>query len=173
MKESFCFLGGTETALPSAKSLESLPYFNAVLKESIRLRGNVPTSNPRVTPAGTSTKLGPYGNIPPGVRVSAFAWCLHRNEEVFPDAEAWLPNRWLDDDQQFAHQEQDRWFWAFGTGSRRCLGQNLALEMLRFSMAAIFSNFEVSIHDDTRFMDASGFVTGKGGERLELIFKHF
>jgi hypothetical protein len=45
--------------------------------------------------------------------------------------------------------------------------------VLRFSMAAIFSNFEVSIHDDTRFMDASGFVTGKGGERLELIFKHF
>lgn len=38
-------------------------------------------------------------------------------------------------------------------------------------MAAIFSNFEVSIHDDTRFINASGFVTGKKGESLELMFK--
>ncbi|KGO57006.1 Cytochrome P450 [Penicillium expansum] len=171
MKTAFHFSGGTETSIPSAKSLESLPYLNAVLKESIRLRGNVPTSNPRITPASTLTKLGPYENIPPGVRVSAFAWCLHRKEEVFPDAEAWIPDRWLDDNQQFAPGEQERWFWAFGTGSRRCLGQNLALEMLRFSMAAIFSNFEVSIHDDTRFINASGFVTGKKGESLELMFK--
>lgn len=128
MKEIFHLAGGKEKSLPSAKSLESLPYLNAVLKESIRLRGNVPTSNPRVTPAGTLAKLGPYANIPPGVRVSAFAWCLHRREEVFPDAEAWIPNRWLGENQQFAPGDQDRWFWAFGTGSRRCLGQNLALE---------------------------------------------
>ncbi|CEJ62615.1 hypothetical protein PMG11_11112 [Penicillium brasilianum] len=119
----------SEDSMPSAKDLESLPYLNAVLRESIRLRGNVPTSNPRYTPAGTATTLGPYKNIPPGVRISAFAWCLHRNEDIFPDAEAWIPERWLNEDKtKFEPGELERWFWAFGTGSRRCLGQNLALE---------------------------------------------
>lgn len=113
---------------PSASTLEALPFLNAVLKESIRLRGNVPTSNPRVVSSSAPVQLGPYGNIS-DVRVSAIAWCLHRNEEIFPDPESWVPDRWMvNPSTKMDATEQDKWFWAFGSGSRRCLGQNLAME---------------------------------------------
>lgn len=87
---------------------------------------------PRLTHPGI-THLGPYSNTPAGTRVSAFAWCLHRNKDVFPDPEKWFPQRWLNaEGDRFDGGEQERWFWAFGTGSRRRLGQNLALESMWF-----------------------------------------
>jgi cytochrome P450 len=132
--ETFKYTAGEEHPMPCAKTLDSLPFLNAVLKESIRLRGNVPTSNPRLTHAGI-TSLGSYHDIPVGTRVSAFAWCLHRNEEIYPDAEKWIPQRWLNaEGGRLDAGEQERWFWAFGTGSRRCLGQNLAFESKRLDL---------------------------------------
>lgn len=71
--------------------------------------------------------------LPPGVRVSAQAYSLHRNEDVFPDAERWDPERWLIDARKDPKQEQDRlkemmrWFWAFGSGGRMCFGNHFAL----------------------------------------------
>ena len=117
------------TELPSPPDLESLPLLNAVIKESLRLRGTLPTPNPRVTPPNKTTTIGPYNKIPSGVRVNNYAWCLHRNEAVFPDCQNWRPERWLGRLGDVA--EQEKWFWAFGTGSRRCLGENLAYESRR------------------------------------------
>ena len=72
------------------------------------------------------TVIGPYENIPPGVRVSCFAWCLHRNGAVYPNPEEWLPGRWLGDPAD--REEMEKWFWAFGSGSRSCMGRNVAME---------------------------------------------
>ncbi|KAF2001786.1 cytochrome P450 [Amniculicola lignicola CBS 123094] len=156
--------------LPEPTVLEELPYLWAVLKESIRLRGTVPSPNPRITPSGTTTNLGPHKNIPPGVRISAFAWCLHRNEAVFPQPELWLPDRWLKcSSQELA--EMEKWFWAFGSGSRQCLGRNVAMEIMRYALATIYTNFETSVVDDTGF-NYNSFVTGSLGNRLMLKFTH-
>jgi hypothetical protein len=155
------------SALPSPQSLAHLPYLRAVLRESIRLRGTVPTPNPRITPPGTNVALGPY-TLPPRTRISAFAWCLHRNEAVFPQPELWLPDRWLDCSAgELA--EMERWFWAFGSGSRACLGRNVAMEMMRYALAGIYTNFETSVVDDKGFGYES-FVTGSLGNRLVLGF---
>lgn len=157
-------------SLPEPAALEKLPYLWAIVKESIRLRGTVPTPNPRITPSGTTTNLGPHKNIPPGVRISAFAWCLHRNEEVFPQSELWLPDRWLNrSDEELA--EMEKWFWAFGSGSRQCLGRSVAMEIMRFALAAIYTNFETSVVDDTGF-NYNSFVTGSLGNKLMLKFTH-
>ncbi|KAF2790985.1 cytochrome P450 [Melanomma pulvis-pyrius CBS 109.77] len=157
-------------SLPEPAALEKLPYLWAIMKESIRLRGTVPTPNPRVTPLGTKTHLGPHKNIPPGVRISAFAWCLHRNEAVFPQAELWLPDRWLNSSSEKL-AEMEKWFWAFGSGSRQCLGRNVAMEIMRFALAAIYTNFETSVVDDAGF-NYKSFVTGNLGNKLSLRFTH-
>lgn len=111
--------------LPSPGNLDQLQYLNAVIKESLRLRNTVPTSNPRLTPRNTTTRIGNYDGIPGGVRISAFAWCLHRQETVFERPEEWNPDRWLLEDRQKL-AEMNRWNWTFGSGSRMCLGRHLA-----------------------------------------------
>jgi cytochrome P450 len=118
---------GSSAFLLSPATLDQLPYLNAVIKESLRLRRTTPTSNPRLTPENRTTKIGTYDGIPGGVRISAFAWCLHRQESVFTQAEEWNPDRWLSDDQEKL-AEMNRWNWTFGSGSRICLGKNLALQ---------------------------------------------
>ena len=110
---------------PSPEILDQLPYLNAVIRESLRLRNTVPTPNPRLTPEHETTKIGTYNGIPGGVRISGFAWCLHRQGDVFEHPEEWNPDRWLSNDKQKL-VEMNKWDWTFGSGSRMCLGKNLA-----------------------------------------------
>lgn len=111
----------TTPSLPPPKDLENLPFLQACLMETMRLHPAIPGGQPRVTPANTT--IGPYTNIPANVRVSAQAYSLHRNADVFPSPEEWRPHRWLEDDVT----EQHRWFWAFGSGGRMCVGSNFAM----------------------------------------------
>jgi cytochrome P450 len=112
----------------SSKQLDALPYLDAVLQETLRLRAAIPGPQPRITPPG-GCSLGPqgeYDRIPEGIRISAQAHSLHRNAEVFDQPDKWLPSRWLEVDEEKA-KEMRRWFWAFGSGGRMCVGSNLAI----------------------------------------------
>lgn len=111
--------------VPSPRSLENLPLLDAIIHESLRLHPAVPGPQPRVTPS-YPVSLGGYDNIPPGIRVSAQAYTLHRNSTVFPEPEVWKPERWLDASPE-QKTEMMRWFWAFGSGSRMCIGSSFAM----------------------------------------------
>ena len=112
-----------EDLLPSPQSIDNLPLLDAIIFESLRLHTPVPGQQPRVTSESTTSLLG-Y-NLPKGIRVSAQAFSLHRNAQVFPDPEAWKPQRWLDASEE-KRSEMMRWFWAFGSGGHMCIGNNLA-----------------------------------------------
>ena len=60
------------------------------------------------------------------MRVNAQAYSLHRNEEAFPKAEEWIPDRWLGK-VPGETEKKERWFWAFGSGGRMCVGSNFAM----------------------------------------------
>lgn len=118
----------TLTELPSPKSIDSLPLLEAIVTETLRLHAPIPGIQPRVTPYPSCTLAG-YDNLPPNTRVNAQAYSLHRNPEVFSEPETWEPKRWLDDANPSADlEERRRWFWAFGSGGRMCIGSNLALQ---------------------------------------------
>lgn len=114
-------------SLPPAHTIDALPLLTAVVTESLRRHGTLPGPQPRLTPhnPATPTTLAGYTNIPGGVRVSAQAYTLHRNEGVFPDPEEWRPERWLEADKD---GDRSRWFWAFGSGGRGCIGRWFALQ---------------------------------------------
>ncbi|EEP79349.1 predicted protein [Uncinocarpus reesii 1704] len=168
MTRPFRYHDEKKTEIPAPQALESLTLLNAVIKESLRLRNTGPTLNPRITPKGRKVTLGPCDDIPAGTRVGAYAWCLHRNEEGYPSPTTWDPTRWIVDASDPKAGERDRWFWAFGSGSRQCLGQNLAFELMRFAVAGIYTNFKTSIVDDSAFVGDETFVTGDGSEQLIL-----
>lgn len=111
--------------LPSFRSLEALPLLDAIVLESLRLHPAVPGPQPRITPSSPISLEG-YDNIPSGIRVSAQAYTLHRNARVFPEPEVWRPERWLHADAD-EKTEMMRWFWAFSSGSRMCIGSSFAL----------------------------------------------
>ncbi len=113
--------------MPSSKKLDSLPILHAVMMETLRLDGPIPGNQPRMTPYPFCT-IGEY-EVPGGIRVESAAYSLHRNDTVYPNPLTWDHTRWLDSSDQSdeARRERDRWFWAFSSGDRMCLGNNFAM----------------------------------------------
>lgn len=104
--------------LPDPKIVDALPVLHAVIWETLRLHSAIPGPQPRFTPP-QGCQLGPEGEyfLPGGVRVSASAGLLHRNETVYERASEWRPERWLDIDKVDEEKRKDmesRWFWPFG-----------------------------------------------------------
>ena len=128
--------------LPSSRDVDSLPLLNAVVLETLRLYAPAPGPQPRITPPGGATIDG-YSGIPAGVKVSTSSYCLHRNEDIFPDSTAFKPERWMQGENDLGgSKEMKRWFWAFGSGGRMCIGNHFAMIGTRssFSIAVDFGS---------------------------------
>ena len=115
-------------SLPSPRALDTLPLLHATVMETLRLHAPIPGPQPRVTPS-TPTSLANSPPLPGGVRVSANAHSLHRNPDVFPNPEEWRPERWLEGSKA-KRDEMMRWFWAFGSGGRMCIGSHFAMQRM-------------------------------------------
>lgn len=167
-----------------AKELDSLPILHAVIQETLRLHAAIPGNQPRITPS-TPAALGANGSevtgLPPNVRVQSQAWSLHRERSVFPEPESWLPDRWLDSSSTVAKdvggsspeqlKEMQRWFWAFGSGGRMCVGSNLAMLDMKAIVSAIWADFETTISSDDGMTPNGGYESepvGKDGRYLIL-----
>lgn len=100
---------------PRAEASDRCSYLNAVIKETLRLYAPLPSSEPRS--ADEETMVDGY-SIPAGTVVEISPWTLHRNPEIFKDPLIFNPDRWLGPDAT----ELNRWFWAFSSGGRMCIG---------------------------------------------------
>ena len=88
--------------------------------------------------------------MPPGTIVSTQAWSMHRNPNVFPSPDTFLPERWLEtcaNPPELFHMTQH--MMPFGTGTRICGGQNFALAMMRITVAAVVRNFDIMAPPET------------------------
>ncbi|OGM49135.1 cytochrome P450 [Aspergillus bombycis] len=156
--------------LPQAKAVDSLPLLEAIVTETLRLHAPIPGIQPRVTPYPSCTLAG-YSDIPANIRVNAQAYSLHRNPDVYPDPETWQPKRWLkgvNSDSDL--EERRRWFWAFGSGGRMCVGSNLALQEIKLVTAAIYTNYRTSIVDDNDIEAIDAYTVKPRGDKLVLKF---
>ncbi|MCJ1433063.1 hypothetical protein MMC27_002422 [Xylographa pallens] len=154
--------------IPSPRALDALPILHALLLETLRLHSAIPGPQPRVTPS-TPTALAGYSNIPPNTRVSALPYTLHRNAAVFPDPLAWKPERWLEAGKE-QKEEMMRWFWAFGSGGRMCIGNNFAMQEMKFLLAAIYTNYTTSVVDDEGIEQEDAYTAGPVGNKLVVKF---
>ncbi|KAL1311391.1 hypothetical protein AAFC00_001558 [Neodothiora populina] len=136
------------------KDLDSLPLLDAVVHETLRLWSPAPGAQPRVVPS-TITLEG-YA-VPAGTVVQSYAYTLHRNEDVFPNAEQWNPSRWLDaSPKQLA--EMRHWFWAFSSGGAMCLGQHVASTMIKAGVAALYTNFTSTLVGNPDMTQLDNFI---------------
>jgi Cytochrome P450 len=103
--------------IPTAEAAMKLPYLDAVLTETLRLYSPLPASEPRSLP--TDTVIGGL-QVPAGTVVSMSPYTLHRNADIFPDPLVFNPERWLGGGKEVG--ERKKWFWAFSSGGRMCIG---------------------------------------------------
>ena len=103
---------------------EHMPYFLACVKEALRLSPSVSMILPRYAPEG-GMYLGDTW-VPESVEVAANPYVIHRDRGIYgEDAEEFRPERWMEHPAKI--QLMKKYFLAFGYGSRRCLGKNIAL----------------------------------------------
>ena len=101
-----------------------LPYFMACVHETLRLSPPISTVLPRYAPRGGMYVNGEW--ISGKVEIGANPYVIHRNTKIFGlDADSFRPERWLGDPEQV--RLMHRFSFAFGHGSRKCLGKNIAL----------------------------------------------
>jgi cytochrome P450 len=116
--------------LPDPRTLDALPLLTSIIYETLRLDTVHAGPQPRIVPPEGCKLEAPNAaeeyEIPAGCRVSAQAYTLHRNADVFEQPHVWLPERWMMADE-LKLREMRRWFWAFSSGGRMCLGNNLAV----------------------------------------------
>lgn len=119
-----------DLTLPTPSQIDALPLLNACIFEALRMYTASQGPVSRRTPPGAT--VGAYDNIPAGVKISGSAFCMHMNEFVFPDPFSFKPKRWLQTEGSEkgigGTEEMRRWFWAFGSGERMCVGIHFALQ---------------------------------------------
>ncbi|KAM0176813.1 hypothetical protein ACHAPF_004670 [Botrytis cinerea] len=117
-----------------SEEIDSLPLLDAILMETLRLYPAVlgPFTH-KVLEKGAM--IGKY-LIPGGVTISASAYTLHRNPDVFPDPLKWNPDRWLDASPE-ANKQMMRWHCAFGSGRSMCSGNYFAVRNPNISVLVL------------------------------------
>jgi cytochrome P450 len=71
--------------------------------------------------------------------VGMSSWMMHRDPIAFPDPDRFDPTRWTVKDEFSSWRE--RCLVSFSSGSRACIGQELAKVELYCTIAAIFRRF--------------------------------
>jgi cytochrome P450 len=131
------------TGVPSAKDAEQLLYLDAIIKETLRLYAPLPATEPRSCPVDTIIDGYP---IPANTVVGMAPYCLHRNSQVFPDPLVFDPTRWLGGPRDTG-PDTLRWFWAFSSGGRMCIGMHLAMAEMACLVAALYREYKTKVRD--------------------------
>ncbi|KAF9894096.1 hypothetical protein FE257_009069 [Aspergillus nanangensis] len=76
------------------KESQEMPYFQAIMKEALRMHSATGLPLWRVVPAGGTELSGRF--FPEGTVVGVNTWVAHYDEEIFPDAKSFRPERWIE-----------------------------------------------------------------------------
>jgi cytochrome P450 len=78
---------------------QDLPFFQACLKEGMRVRPAVGLNITRLVPPEGAELDGHFFEA--GTRIAVNGWVLHQDKTVFgADAEVYRPERWLEDEER-------------------------------------------------------------------------
>jgi cytochrome P450 family 110 len=118
-----------------AERLAKLPYLEAVCNESLRL---YPIITENLRGLHEPLELGGYPLRPP-TAVSASIIGIHMNPEIYPEPEAFRPERFLG--RKYGPHE----FLPFGGGHRRCIGAAFASFELQIVLGTLLREFGVKL----------------------------
>lgn len=122
---------------PTFEDLAKLPYAMCVFKEALRL---YPPAYLIGRAALTQTRIGRY-DLSKGQVVLVNVYGIHRRADLFPDPDAFRPERFLDGAEK-------RWpkgaYIPFGGGPRICVGNHFALMEGQLVLARLAQRFRLA-----------------------------
>ncbi|KAG8270531.1 hypothetical protein J6590_083704 [Homalodisca vitripennis] len=124
--------------------LRSLRYLEQSLMESMRLYPSIPTIVRKVT---RNTKLSTF-TLPANSRVMIPFYSMGRDEDLFPDPEIFLPDRFSPDASEGRHPYA---FLPFSGGPRNCIGKTYAMFFMKTVMVHLLRSYKV--HSNVRLCD--------------------
>ncbi|KAI3319555.1 isotrichodermin C-15 hydroxylase [Xylariaceae sp. AK1471] len=120
----------------TADAVSRLPFLVACIDEALRLFPQTGSPSLRLTDKSTTIVGIP---VPENTVVGIWSWALYRAPGLDPNE--FHPERFLGD-SKYANDAREA-FKPFFTGSRDCIGQNLALIEMRLILAHIIFNFDM------------------------------
>ncbi|XP_046395351.1 probable cytochrome P450 301a1, mitochondrial [Ischnura elegans] len=146
------FLPEKDTPI-SEEMLEEMKYLKAVFKECMRMKPLVPWNQRKTV---KETVLSNY-RVPQGVDVLMPNLTFRDSEEIYPQGQRFIPERWLkkrpvagqragsaEDFDAVSHGKHHPFaFLPFGFGVRMCVGKRFAEMEMEILLAKIVRNFKV------------------------------
>ncbi|KAL6193132.1 hypothetical protein ACLB2K_034216 [Fragaria x ananassa] len=121
-----------------------LPYLQAVIKETFRLRPVIPMLLPRK--AETDVEIGGY-IVPKGAQILVNIWAIGRDPSSWDNPNSFMPERFLGSDNQIDVMGQNFELLPFGGGRRICPGLPLAMRMLHLMLGSLINCFDWKLED--------------------------
>lgn len=122
---------------PTATDLTALPYLSAVITETLRL---YPPSWRLARVAGEADCIDGFG-IEAGQSILTLVYLIQRHPAFWVEPERFLPERFVT--QGGASPDLTAWF-PFGLGSRKCVGQELALLEMKLILIALLQRYHLT-----------------------------
>nr|ANY58168.1 putative CYP719 [synthetic construct] len=149
-----------ENGLIKVEDINKLPYLQAVLKETMRMKPIAPLAIPHKAVRETSLA----GNkVEPGTRVMVNLYAIHHNPKVWIDPHKFKPERFLQGEENGGGNLKlmEQSLLPFSAGMRTCAGMELGKLQFGFSLANLVNAFQWDCAKKGMFPDMSdllGFV---------------
>ncbi|CAK1581343.1 unnamed protein product [Parnassius mnemosyne] len=125
---------GDSDRTPSWSDLTEMKYLEATIKEILRLYPSVPLIGRKVTEDFMLDDLP----VKKGVEILVHIYDMHRRENIYPEAEAFKPERFLNGEVRHPYA-----YIPFSAGPRNCIGQRFAMQEMKCALSEICRNFRL------------------------------
>ncbi|XP_077008022.1 cytochrome P450 27C1 [Tamandua tetradactyla] len=154
-----------ERHVPTAADVPKVPLVRALLKETLRLFPVLP-GNGRVTQE--DLVIGGF-LIPKGTQLALCHYTTSYDEENFPRAKEFLPERWLR--RGSLHRVDNFGSIPFGYGVRSCIGRRIAELEIHLLVIQLLQHFEIKTSPQTKAVCAKthGLLTPGGPIHVRFV----
>ncbi|KFK27778.1 hypothetical protein AALP_AA8G427600, partial [Arabis alpina] len=143
------------------EDIEQLDYLKLVIKETFRINPLVPLLIPRE--ASKDVKIGGY-DIPKKTWIHVNVWAIHRSPNVWKDPEAFVPERFMDNETDYKGLNFE--LLPFGSGRRVCPGMGMGMALVHLALINLLYRFDWKLPEgieveDVDLEEAYGLVCPK------------
>jgi Cytochrome P450 len=119
-------------------NLQDMKYLEMVIKETLRVHPSVPLIGRILS---EDTELGGV-MVPKGIDIGVQIFAIHRNPEVFPEPERFIPERFT---ENFELRKNPYEYIPFSAGPRNCIGESSPAHLWPHSVLVPLSRFRSKI----------------------------